>query len=169
MKGYKHSNKLFLERASKLLLNTDKTQKELVEALGLSNGSIADLKNKKDKTPSAETVCILANYFNVSADWLLGLSNIGTTDKATKELCNTLQLELKERRKIMARQRSNITPYLTEEELKEIEILKVSPEVRRAQKEQRERDKAKRYLYYLRSFYKRGKELLENDKKEAIR
>lgn len=92
MSDYKYSNKMFIERASDLIFNSGKTQTELVEILGLSNGSIANLKNKKVQTPSAETVCVLANYFNVSTDWLLGLTDIRSTDKATKELCDTLGL-----------------------------------------------------------------------------
>ena len=71
MNDYKYSNKLFIERASDLIFNSGKTQAELVEVLGLSNGSIANLKNKKEQTPSAETVCVLAKYFNVSVDFLV--------------------------------------------------------------------------------------------------
>lgn len=92
MNDYKYSNKVFIERASDLIFNSGKTQTELVEILGLSNGSIANLKNKKVQTPSAETVCVLAKYFNVSTDWLLGLTDVKSTDKATKELCDTLGL-----------------------------------------------------------------------------
>lgn len=92
MNDYCYTNNKFLERASTLIWESGKTQEELVEALGLSNGSIADLKNKKVKTPSAKTVCILADYFKVSTDWLLGLTDIKSTDKATKELCDTLGL-----------------------------------------------------------------------------
>jgi len=92
MSDYKYSNKIFIERASELIFNSGETQAELVEHLGLSNGSVANLKNKKGQTPSAETVCALANYFNVSTDWLLGLTDVQTTDKATKELCDTLGL-----------------------------------------------------------------------------
>ena len=76
---------VFIKRASELIFNSGKTQAELVEALGISNGSIANLKNRKKQTPSAETVCILAKYFNVSTDWILGLTDIRSTDKATKE------------------------------------------------------------------------------------
>lgn len=85
MSIYKYDNKQFTERASNLIFNSGKTQAELVEILGLSNGSIANLKNKKGVIPSAETVCALANYFNVSTDWLLGLTDVKSTDKATKE------------------------------------------------------------------------------------
>lgn len=75
----------FCERASKLIFNSGKTQAELVKALGLSNGTIANLKNKKGQVPSADTVCALSNYFNVSTNWLLGLTDTKSTDKATKE------------------------------------------------------------------------------------
>lgn len=92
MNDSKYNNNVFLERASKLIFNSGKTQAELVKALGLSNGTIANLKNKKGQVPSADTVCALSNYFNVSTDWLLGLTDTKSTDKATQELCATLGL-----------------------------------------------------------------------------
>ena len=76
---------IFCKRASDLIVNSGKTHTELVKVLGLSNGSIANLKNKKEQTPSAETVCVLANCFNVSTDWLLGLTDTKSTDKATED------------------------------------------------------------------------------------
>ena len=106
MNDSKYNNNVFLERASKLIFNSGKTQAELVKALGLSNGTIANLKNKKGQVPSADTVCALSNYFNVSTDWLLGLTETKSTDKATQELCATLGLNeeaissLKEQTKI---------------------------------------------------------------------
>ena len=92
MNDSKYNNNVFLQRASKLIFNSGKTQAELVKALGLSNGTIANLKNKKGQVPSADTVCALSNYFNVSTDWLLGLTDTKSTDKATQELCATLGL-----------------------------------------------------------------------------
>lgn len=82
---------LFCKRASELIFNSGETQAELVEHLGLSNGSVANLKNKKGQIPSAETVCALAKYFNVSTDWLLGLTDVKintTAENAYKLGCD---------------------------------------------------------------------------------
>lgn len=80
----------FCERAADLF--GDMGQVELSQKIGIAQGVISAIKNKKVKAPGADTVCALAKYFNVSADWLLGLSNVKTTDKATKEMCAALGL-----------------------------------------------------------------------------
>lgn len=87
-----YENYKFRERASQLISESNMTQTELKDALGISAGSISDLKNKKSPPPNAETLYKLAKHFNVSADWLLGLSDVQSTDQATKELCQTLGL-----------------------------------------------------------------------------
>ena len=80
----------FCERANSLFGNTG--QVELAEKLDLSQGVISSIKNKKVKAPGADTVCKIARYFNVSTDWLLGLSDVQTRDLETRELCQTLGL-----------------------------------------------------------------------------
>ena len=53
--------------------------------------------------------------------------------------------------------------YLTDEQVeKEIERLQESPLVKLAKKEQRIRYRRRQYLYSLRSFEKRGKELIRS-------
>ena len=82
---------IFCERVNSLFGNTG--QMELAEKINLSQGVISSIKNKKVKAPGADTVFKIARYFNVSADWLLGMPNASkTTDKATKELCAALGL-----------------------------------------------------------------------------
>lgn len=80
----------FCERAIALFGETG--QKELSSKTGISQAVISSIKTKSIKSPSADTIFLLANYFNVSTDWLLGLTDIKSTDKATKELCDTLGL-----------------------------------------------------------------------------
>lgn len=70
----------------------DVGQVELSQKIGISQGVISAIKNKKAKAPASDTVFKIAKHFNVSADWLLGLSDIQTTDNATKDLCATLGL-----------------------------------------------------------------------------
>lgn len=81
---------IFCERAKELF--GERGQVELASAIGISQGVISVIKRGDSKTPSADTVYRIANYFNVSADWLLGLSDIKSSDKATKDLCDTLGL-----------------------------------------------------------------------------
>ena len=67
-------------------------QNEIAEKIGISPSVLSKLCSGNSKAPSADTVFSIAKYFNVSADWLLGLSDNSTTDKATKSLCKTLGL-----------------------------------------------------------------------------
>lgn len=81
---------IFCERAKELF--GERGQIDLAESIGISQGVISAIKRNAPKAPSADTVYRIAKYFNVSADWLLGLSDVRSTDKATKELCDTLGL-----------------------------------------------------------------------------
>ena len=82
--------KKFCDRFNSLI--DGESQLELSKAMGLSQPVISKLKKGIGQSPSADTIVCIANYFNVSTDWLLGLSDVKTTDKATKELCDTLGL-----------------------------------------------------------------------------
>lgn len=46
------------------------SQRKLAKDLGLSSGNISSYENNK-RIPSTETVIALANYFNISTDWIL--------------------------------------------------------------------------------------------------
>lgn len=81
---------LFCKRVNKLF--ADAKQEEISEKLHLSQGAVSAIRNHKSKVPASDTIFKIANEYNVSADWILGLSDNLTTDKATKELCDTLGL-----------------------------------------------------------------------------
>lgn len=68
---------LFCERANELFGNIK--QEELAKNIGLSQGVISAIRNYKSKVPASDTVFKIANKYNVSADWLLGLSDVSTT------------------------------------------------------------------------------------------
>jgi transcriptional regulator with XRE-family HTH domain len=74
---------IFCKRAIALFGETG--QKELSSKTGISQAVISSIKTKSIKSPSADTIFLLANYFNVSTDWLLGLTDIKSTDKATED------------------------------------------------------------------------------------
>jgi len=50
---------------------------KLSKQTGMSQGLISDYKSGKSK-PSIESICKIAQYFNISTDYLLGLTDIPT-------------------------------------------------------------------------------------------
>lgn len=65
---------LFAERLSNLLKEHNLSKRALADKLGISATSISDWTNGKIQ-PTAENIYIVAKYFCVSADYLLGLKD----------------------------------------------------------------------------------------------
>lgn len=65
---------LFCKRVNELF--ADAKQNEIAEKIGISPSVLSKLCSGNSKAPSADTVVKIATYFNVSTDWLLGLSSI---------------------------------------------------------------------------------------------
>lgn len=76
---------IFCDRVN--LLFGDMGQMELAEKIGISQGVISAIKNKKVKAPGADTIFRIANHFNVSADYLLGVLDAPTCDTELKAVC----------------------------------------------------------------------------------
>lgn len=85
------------ERLQDLLKEKKMTQAQLADALGLSESTINRYINGQTEKISTETIIAMANLFNVSTDFLLGLTNIpyktnfdierlGLTEKAGMKL-----------------------------------------------------------------------------------
>ena len=68
----------FYERFRSLLL-PDETQEEMGKRLGLTRNTIAQYYNRK-RVPDAPTLYKICDACNVSADWLLGLSDVKIPD-----------------------------------------------------------------------------------------
>ncbi|MGN0797328.1 MAG: helix-turn-helix domain-containing protein [Christensenellales bacterium] len=66
--------KIFAERLKELRIEKGVGQNKLAEDLDLSNASISYWENAKQE-PTASAIYKLAKYFNVSTDYLLGLSD----------------------------------------------------------------------------------------------
>ena len=64
----------FTERFNELLKQSGKTQVEIAKALNITKQCVNDYKTGKS-LPSLETLCALCRYLDVSADYLLGLSD----------------------------------------------------------------------------------------------
>lgn len=70
----------FAERLKELRKKTGKTQKEISLMCGLSESTYGTYEQTK-YLPDADTIVRLANYYNVSADYLLGISNDAETER----------------------------------------------------------------------------------------
>jgi len=98
--NYSSYNIKFYKRSYDLIKTLgDVTQKTIAEYVGVGQSKINDIlqfecnpQKYANKEPKAETVVKIAKAFNVSTDYLLGVTDYKTTDRATKELCNTLGL-----------------------------------------------------------------------------
>ncbi|HQG97209.1 MAG TPA: helix-turn-helix transcriptional regulator [Thermotogota bacterium] len=60
------------ERLMELVRN--KTQKEITEAIGISAGTLSRYLSRQ-RTPTIEIIVKFAKFFNVSSDYLLGLTD----------------------------------------------------------------------------------------------
>ena len=65
------SKKIFSTRVKELRKKNNTTQNGLAELLGVTKTQISDMENGKTTT-SLERLYILADYFNVSIDYLVG-------------------------------------------------------------------------------------------------
>lgn len=77
----------FADKLKELRTNKKLSQTELAEKLGVSRGSISFYENG-ERTADIDFVYKAAQFFNVSADYLLGLSPNPTTDPEIKAICN---------------------------------------------------------------------------------
>lgn len=62
-----------IPRLFKLIDERNITAKKLSEVINVSTGNISDWKSGRS-TPSSEKIVLIAKYFNVSTDYLLGLT-----------------------------------------------------------------------------------------------
>lgn len=76
---------IFCEKVYKLFEN--EKQESVAKKLGIKQGYVSDIKNKKAKAPSLDLIIRIANEYNVSADYLLGLVNAPTCDTELKAVC----------------------------------------------------------------------------------
>lgn len=75
------------------ILRTERnlTQAALANELGIAKTTLAAYEQEKNE-PSNETFVKIANYFNVSADYLLGLTDVKTPDANIAFIANYLGL-----------------------------------------------------------------------------
>ena len=77
----------FSTRLTALRKNAGLNQRELAERIGLSTSSISYYEIGK-RNPDINGLRRLSKFFNVSADYLLGLSDAQTNDKDLQAVCD---------------------------------------------------------------------------------
>lgn len=94
MQEKKHTFVNFSGRFRDLCENSGMTQKELAQALGLSEGSIVNYKNSR--TPKADELLAIARFFGVSIEWLLTGENdvVGKGDSVWRQRALTAEQKL---------------------------------------------------------------------------
>lgn len=80
-----------IDRILNLVENSGKTAKEILEELEISKSSISEWKKRKAR-PSSDAVIKLANYFDVSTDYLLIGKETTSSMPISKEDDEWLQL-----------------------------------------------------------------------------
>lgn len=66
--------KIFAERLRDLRQEKELSQRQLSKLLGLSHSAVTQWENEL-RVPNAEAVVMLAKFFGVSSDYLLGLTD----------------------------------------------------------------------------------------------
>lgn len=74
-------------RINSALVFSNKRQKELAANLGVTDNTISYFCNGK-RVPNTGQIIKIARFFNVSSDWLLGLSDVKSYDADLKSVCN---------------------------------------------------------------------------------
>ncbi len=83
---------IFRERLREL--RGKKSQEEIAKAIGITPQSLGryEKKGKGGRKPDIEVLKLIAKHFNVSADYLLGLSEIKTIEPDINNACNVTGL-----------------------------------------------------------------------------
>lgn len=76
---------MFTEEFVKILQKNDITAYRIAKETGISQGLISQWKNGR-QLPKYDSLKILCDYFNVSADYLLERTNVKEVNKATKPI-----------------------------------------------------------------------------------
>ena len=81
-----NTKRIIGQRINELLAINDVKQKELAAHLSIPDNTVSYFV-KGARVPNTEQIIKIAQYFNVSADYLLGLSDVQTSDTSIKGIC----------------------------------------------------------------------------------
>lgn len=86
------NKKIIGSRINSALAMNNTLQKELAKQLNVKD-NIVSYWCKGDRTPNTSQIIQIANYLNVSTDYLLGITDVATTDKDLKFVCDYTGLD----------------------------------------------------------------------------
>lgn len=101
---------VFAERLTQLRKKKDLKRQQVADDLGITRASL-EFYEKGKRKPDIEMTARIAKYFQVSADYLLGLSKTPSTDKDIKGVCDYTGLSKEAINKIVELKKEN-TDYL---------------------------------------------------------
>ena len=78
---------IFAQRLIELREQNGISQQQLADSLNITRQSLS-LYEKAERTINIDLLVKIANYFNVSADYLLGLSSVSKVDLELKAICD---------------------------------------------------------------------------------
>lgn len=78
---------IIANRILTLRQNANERQEDLAQALNCNRGTIANYE-KGARTPDAETLAQIAKHYNTTTDYIVGLSDVTTSDITVKEICD---------------------------------------------------------------------------------
>lgn len=110
---------IFAQRLKKLRAGKNLTQTELAEMLGYKNYTTVSKWESGDSLPRGKELKLLAEIFDISTDYLLGLDNTLSQPSTTLTLVKETTAKLEESRQ------KNVLSY-AEHQLKEQESTKVA-------------------------------------------
>lgn len=91
--------KIFGERLRDLRTQKGLSQQELCSELKISKAALSYYENGQ-RSPDIDILLVIADFFNVSADYLLGRTKAATTDVDMKGICDFMSLSEKAVEKI---------------------------------------------------------------------
>lgn len=108
------TTKTFADRLSDLVEEKKKiglSQKEIAAQIGVSSGTLSEWCSD-NKTPMIDALPKLANYFAVSTDYLLGLTDIHSRNETLQGIHEKIGLSQTAISRLMVDRDLNDTPYL---------------------------------------------------------
>ena len=74
---------------------TGKKQETIAKEIGVSPAQISKIMTGNSSDARVSTIASIAKYFNVSTDYLLGLTDVASTDKDTIGVCKYIGISEK--------------------------------------------------------------------------